>query len=65
MAWVEEFLSDEKGLDSLTVMLAGLVGKGGKRKNLTEIETNCLLEIVKCFKVFLNAGNDKSNVRLA
>lgn len=63
MAWVEEFLSDEKGLDSLTVMLAGLVGKGGKRKNLTEIETNCLLEIVKCFKVFLNAGNDKSNVR--
>ncbi|KAK0190552.1 armadillo-type protein [Armillaria mellea] len=61
MAWVEEFLSNEKGLDSLTAMLAGLVGKGGKRKNLTEIETNCLLEIVKCFKVFLNAGNDKSN----
>ncbi|KAK0482312.1 hypothetical protein IW261DRAFT_1678031 [Armillaria novae-zelandiae] len=58
MAWVEEFLSEEKGLDSLTVMLVGLVGKGGKRKNLTEIETNCLLEIVKCFKVFLNAGND-------
>ena len=31
LAWIEKFLEVEKGMDALGALLAGLVGKGGKR----------------------------------
>jgi diaphanous 1 len=54
LAWIEEFTSREKGLDALGTLLAGLVGKGGKRWDLNEVETAILLELVKCLRVLLN-----------
>ncbi|KAF6762199.1 hypothetical protein DFP72DRAFT_598410 [Ephemerocybe angulata] len=31
-----------------------MVGRSGKRKRLTEMETTVLLELIKCFRVLLN-----------
>jgi diaphanous 1 len=54
LLWIEEFVTDEGGLDALGEVLATLVGKGGKRKKLTEHEEMVLLEVVKCLRVLLN-----------
>jgi diaphanous 1 len=54
LLWIEEFVTDEGGLDALGALLATLVGKGGKRKKLTEHEEMVLLEVVKCLRVLLN-----------
>lgn len=54
LAWIEEFVQEEKGIDALGNVLAGLVGKGGKRKTLTEVESTVLFELVKSLRVLLN-----------
>lgn len=54
LIWIEEFVGNEKGLEALGGLLGGLVGKGGKRRSLTEMETTILLELVKCLRVLLN-----------
>jgi hypothetical protein len=54
LAWIEEFIDKERGMDALGALLAGLVGKGGKRRNLNDMETTVLLELVKCLRVLLN-----------
>ncbi len=54
LTWIEDFLNKSKGLDALGALLAELVGKGGKRKPLTEVEGMMLLEVVKCLRVLLN-----------
>jgi diaphanous 1 len=54
LVWIEEFVREEKGLDVLGTLLAGLVGKGGKRRDLSEVETTVLLEVIKCLRVLLN-----------
>jgi diaphanous 1 len=54
LLWIEEFVMDEGGLDALGNLLSTLVGKGGKRKKLTEHEEMVLLEVVKCLRVLLN-----------
>lgn len=54
MACIEEFLGKEKGLDALGALLAGLVGKGGKRRSLNDVEMTVLLELVRCLRVLLN-----------
>lgn len=54
LAWIQEFVGTEGGLDVLGALLAGLVGKGGKRRDLNGVETTVLLEIIKCFRVLLN-----------
>lgn len=54
LAWIEDFVGTEKGMDALGKLLASLVGKGGKRKKLTSIEDTVLLEVIKCFRVLLN-----------
>lgn len=54
LAWIEEFASKEQGLDALGGLLAGLVGKGGKRRQLSDVETTVLLELIKCLRVLLN-----------
>jgi diaphanous 1 len=54
LVWIEEFVDAEKGLDALRILLADLVGKGGKRKILVDVESTVLLEVVKCLRVLLN-----------
>jgi hypothetical protein len=54
LAWIEEFVVTEKGLDALGSLLAGLVGKGGKSRDLNDVQTTVLLELVKCLRVVLN-----------
>ncbi|TFY78768.1 hypothetical protein EWM64_g5245 [Hericium alpestre] len=54
LAWIQEFVNAEKGVELLGNVLAALVGKGGKRKSLADVEAAVLLEVVKCFRVLLN-----------
>lgn len=54
LAWIGEFVNDQGGLDALGGVLAGLVGKGGKRKRLGDVEEMVLLEVTKCLRVLLN-----------
>lgn len=54
VSWVERFLEESKGMDALAGLLASLVGKGGKKRKLTDTEENVTYEIVKCLRVLLN-----------
>jgi hypothetical protein len=54
LTWIEEFVQERKGIDVLGTLLAGLVGKSGKRKALTEVESTVLFELIKCLRVLLN-----------
>jgi hypothetical protein len=54
IAWIEEFVRQEQGIEALGNILATLVSKGGKRKILTEVESTILFELVKCLRVLLN-----------
>ena len=54
LTWIEEFVQERKGIDVLGMLLAGLVGKSGKRKTLTEVESTVLFELIKCLRVLLN-----------
>lgn len=53
LAWSHQFI-EEKGLEVLDGLLVGLVAKGGKKRILTEVETNNLFEIIKCIRHVLN-----------
>jgi diaphanous 1 len=59
LIWIEEFSVEEHGMDALATLLAGLVGKGGKRKKLTDVEGTVLLELIKCLRVLLNTEVNK------
>jgi diaphanous 1 len=54
LAFIRDFVRNEKGMDMLGKLLAGLVGKGGKRRRLTEIESTVFLEVFKCLRALLN-----------
>ena len=54
VSWVERFLEESKGMDALACLLAGLVGKGGKKRKLGETEESVTYEVVKCLRVLLN-----------
>jgi diaphanous 1 len=54
LVWIEEFVNEVKGLDALGTLLSELVGKGGKRRALSDVESTVLLETVKCLRVLLN-----------
>lgn len=54
LTWIEEFVQQRKGVGILGTLLAGLVGKSGKRKALIEVESTVLFELVKCLRVLLN-----------
>ena len=54
LTWIEEFVEEKKGMDLLGMLLAGLVGRSGKRKTLTEVESTVLFELIKCLRVLLN-----------
>jgi diaphanous 1 len=52
--WVKEFVEAEGGFDALSAVLAGLVGRAGKRKHLTDMEGAVLLEVMKILRVLSN-----------
>ena len=54
LAFIQDFVCPQKGLDALGKLLSDLVGKAGKRKVLSEMENTVLLEVIKCFRVLLN-----------
>lgn len=54
LAFIRDFVRNEKGMDMLGKLLAGLVGKGGKRRRLTETESTVFLEVFKCLRALLN-----------
>lgn len=54
LTWIEEFVQERRGIDVLGSLLAGLVGKCGKRKALSEVESTVLFEVIKCLRVLLN-----------
>ena len=54
LIWIEDFVGQEKGLNALGELLANLVGKGGKKKDLGDVQTTILLEVIKCLRVLLN-----------
>lgn len=56
LSFVQEFVGAEEGLVALGALLANLVGKGSKKKNLNEVETTVLLEVLKCLRVLLNTS---------
>lgn len=49
-------------MEALGAILASLVGKGGKRRKLTDTEETVLLEIVKCLRVLLNTEVSRAYV---
>jgi diaphanous 1 len=57
--WVGEFVGAEGGLGVLSAVLAGLVGRAGKRKHLSDIEGAVLLEIIKILRVLSNTEVSK------
>lgn len=54
LVWIDEFVTEFKGMHALGVVLSGLVAKGGKRKKLQNVEESVLLEVIKCIRVLLN-----------
>ncbi|KAG9048580.1 hypothetical protein FS837_012435, partial [Tulasnella sp. UAMH 9824] len=54
LAWIGKFVKEEKGMDVLGQVLEELVGKGSKKKKLSETDNTILVEVVKCFRVLLN-----------
>jgi len=56
IAWIEQFVGQEKGMDALVTLLSSLVGKGGKNRKLSDTEESVLLEVIKCLRVLLNTG---------
>lgn len=60
LVWIEDFMDVEKGMGALSKLLSTLVGKGGKRKKLTDIEDTVLLEVIKCLRVLLNTEVSRS-----
>ncbi|KAG8953015.1 hypothetical protein FRC00_006501, partial [Tulasnella sp. 408] len=54
LAWIGKFVKEAKGMDVLGQVLEELVGKGSKKKKLSETDNTILVEVVKCFRVLLN-----------
>ena len=54
LAWIEDFVTAESGMNILSDLLARLVSKGGKRKKLSDVEDMVLLEVIKCLRALLN-----------
>ncbi|KAG8923688.1 hypothetical protein FRC01_012479, partial [Tulasnella sp. 417] len=45
LAWIGKFVKEEKGMDVLGQVLEELVGKGGKKKKLSETDNTILVEV--------------------
>jgi diaphanous 1 len=53
LSWIESFIAQE-GLTEIGNLLSSLVGKGGRRKSLTDSESSVLLEVIRSLRVLLN-----------
>lgn len=53
LPWIEGFIAED-GMNALDDTFTALVGKGGKRSALADVESTVLLEIIKCLRVLLN-----------
>ena len=62
LAWIEDFVSAESGMNILGELLSRLVSKGGKRRKLSEVEETVLLEVVKCLRALLNTEVGTPNI---
>lgn len=56
LGFILDFVGPERGLVALGTILSSLVGKDGKKRSLTEIETTVLFEVLKCLRVLLNTS---------
>jgi diaphanous 1 len=61
LPWIETFIAEE-GIIAISGLLSSLVGKGGKRKPLTDDENNVLLEVIRSLRVLLNTEVRLSNI---
>jgi diaphanous 1 len=64
LVWISEFVNEEEGLDALASILSGLVGKGGKKRLLNDVELTVLLEVTKCLRALLNTEVSFFNTHL-
>lgn len=62
LPWIDEFVKDERGIETLDLLMADLVGKGGKRRKLNANEESVLFELAKCLRVLLNTEAGFSEV---
>ncbi|KAH0840265.1 hypothetical protein J3R83DRAFT_1272 [Lanmaoa asiatica] len=53
LPWIETFIAEE-GIIAISGLLSSLVGKGGKRKAITDSENSVLLEVIRSLRVLLN-----------
>lgn len=53
LPWIETFIAEE-GIIAISGLLSSLVGKGGKRKAVTDSENSVLLEVIRSLRVLLN-----------
>lgn len=56
LGWIERFVKEQHGMDTLAHVLSSLVAKGGKQRKLTDTEEIALSEVIKCLRVLLNTG---------
>ncbi|KAF9232167.1 hypothetical protein BU15DRAFT_55302 [Melanogaster broomeanus] len=64
LSWIENFIVKE-GITTIGHLLSSLVGKGGKRKALTDSESSALLEVIKSLRVLLNTESGFDAVLLS
>ena len=60
LPWIETFIAEE-GIIAISGLLSSLVGKGGKRKALSDSENGVLLEVIRSLRVLLNTEVCHSN----
>lgn len=54
LTWIEDFLENAHGVEGFDRLIAGLVTRSGKKRNLTDAESTVLLETIKCLRALLN-----------
>lgn len=53
LPWIETFIAEE-GIIAISGLLSSLVGKGRKRRAVTDSENSVLLEVIRSLRVLLN-----------
>ena len=65
LVWIQAFLDQEQGLQALDGLLASLVGKGGKKKDLNDVQVSVLFGVMKCLRVLLNTEVSRTAFRMS
>ncbi|KIK96072.1 hypothetical protein PAXRUDRAFT_32637 [Paxillus rubicundulus Ve08.2h10] len=64
LSWIESFIAQD-GLTEIGNLLSSLVGKGERRKPLTDSENSVLLEVIRSLRVLLNTESGFGAVLLS